>query len=152
MLNRSVAVMSLLLVCGGAMRAEQVDVTYVCGTIQAISAEASSKLDTTSPSALELQAGTSQTAIPYAAITGYEYREENRFRLGVLPAIAVGALKARTKRHLITITWKDEAGVAQTATFDATRDGGAGLVKVLEARAPQATTKGLPWRSKRSIQ
>ena len=132
-----------------AILAEQVDVTYVSGTVNLVSAETSSKLDTTSPSELELVAGSSHASIPYETVTAYEYREENRFRLGVLPAIAVGALKARSKRHLITITWKDEAGVAQTATFDTTRDGARGLVKVLEARSPQATSSGSPWRSRR---
>ena len=88
-------------------------------------------------------------SIPYAAIKRYEYKEENRFHLGVVPAIAVGALKARAKRHLITIDWKDEADVAQTVTFEMTKDRAQGLMKVLEARAPEACTTGLPWRSKR---
>lgn len=150
MLTKKMMAMTFLLICGaGVMQAEEVDVTYVSGTIQSVSAEATSKLDTTSASALELRAGASHVTIPYTAVTTYEYHEENRFRLGVLPAIAVGALKARMKRHLITITWMDEAKVVQTATFDASRDGAAGIVKVLEARCPEATIKGWTMRSKR---
>jgi hypothetical protein len=131
------------------VKAEQVEATYLSGTVKAIPAEAASKLDITTPTALELEAGTSHITIPYAAIKGYEYKEENRFHLGVLPAIAVGALKARAKRHLITIDWKDEAEVAQTVTFEMTKDRAQGLMKVLEARAPEACTTGLPWRARR---
>ena len=134
------------------LKAEQVEVTYLSGTVKAIPAEAASKVDTTTPTALELESGASHVNILYAAIKSYEYREESRFRLGVLPAIAVGALKARAKRHLLTITWKDEAGIAQTVTFEMTKDRAQGLVKVLDARAPQACEKGLPWRSKLNLQ
>jgi len=150
MLRRIVMAMLLIGVWGiPAVLAEQVEVTYLSGTVKAISAEAASKLDTTTPTGLELEAGTTHISIPYAAIKRYEYKEENRFHLGVLPAIAVGALKARAKRHLITIDWKDEADVAQTVTFEMTKDLAQGLMKVLEARAPEACTTGLPWRSKR---
>ena len=152
MLKRIMVVLCIV-VCGiAAMRAEQVEVTYLSGTVKAIPAEAASKLDTTTPTALDLEAGTSHISIPYADINSYEYREENRFRLGVLPAIAVGALKARSKRHLVVITWKDETNIAQTVTFEMTRDRAQGLIKVLDARAPQACEKGLPWRAKLKLQ
>jgi hypothetical protein len=126
-----------------------VEATYLSGTVKAIPAQTSSRLDTTTPVALELEAGTTHVTIPYVAINAYDYREENRFRLGVLPAIAVGALKARAKRHLLTITWKDEAGIAQTVTFEMTKDRAQGLVKVLEVRAPQVRLTEQLWRSKR---
>lgn len=151
MLKRIVTATVLIAVWGmpGA-KAEQIEVTYLSGTVKAIPADAASKLDTTVPTALELNSGTNRITIPYAAIDSFEYREENRFRLGALPAIAVGALKARAKRHLLTITWKDEALNPQTATFEMTKDRALGLVKVLDARAPQACEKALPWRSKRN--
>jgi hypothetical protein len=149
MLKRIVIALLLIGVHGiSAVKAEQVEVTYLSGTVKAIPAQTAGKLDTTIPTALELEASTSHVTIPYAAINAYDYREENRFRLGVLPAIAVGTLKARSKRHLLTIAWKDDAGVAQTATFEMTKDRAQGLVKVLDARAPQACTGGLPWRPK----
>ena len=152
-MNRLLTTVLFITLCGiTVLRAEQVEVTYLSGTVRALPAQAAGKLDITIPAALELEAGASRIDIPYAAIDGYEYREENRFRLGVLPAIAVGALKAREKRHLLTITWKDEAAIAQTATFQMTRDRAEGLIKVLDARAPQARKAGLPWRSKRSAQ
>jgi hypothetical protein len=124
-------------------------VTYLNGTVKAVAENAPGTHDTTTTAALQLQRGQNQVAIPYGAVTTYEYHDENRFRLGILPAIAVGLLKARAKRHLVTIGWKDESGAAQTATFATRRDRAQGLVKVLDARAPQACTTGLPWRRNR---
>lgn len=129
-----------------ALAGEGLEVTYLNGTVKAIAENASAKLDTTAATALQLQAGQNQIAIPYSAVTTYEYHEENRFRLGVLATIGVSLVKARSKRHFLTIGWKDESGVAQTATFETTRDRAQGLVKVLDARCPQVCKGGLPWR------
>src|SRR3569833_3142831 len=136
----------LMLVAAIPVFADGLEVTYLNGTMKSISENASGTLDTTSTAALQLKANQTQIAIPYSAITMYEYKEENRFRLGVLATIGVSLLKARSKRHLISIGWKDESGAAQTATFETTRDRARGLVNVLEARAPHACTGGLPWR------
>ena len=94
-------------------------------------------LDTSSTAALELHAGTVMVPIPYEQINSYEYRVENRFRLGALPALAVGLLKAREKRHLLTIAWTDDQGAEQTATFETSRDRARGLIMVLDVRAPR---------------
>ena len=136
----------LMLVAAIPVFADGLEVTYLNGTMKSISENASGTLDTTSAAALQWRANQTQIAIPYSAITTYEYKEENRFRLGVLATIGVSLLKARSKRHLISIGWKDESGAAQTVTFETTRDRARGLVKVLEARAPHACTGGLPWR------
>jgi len=125
-----------------AFAADGLEVTYLNGTVKAITENAQATLETTSAEALQLQAGQSRVPIPYKEVTTYEYREENRFRLGVLPTIAVTLLKARSKRHFVTIGWKDESGSAQTATFETTKDRAEGLIKVLDARAPQVCTSG----------
>ncbi|HEY1576412.1 MAG TPA: hypothetical protein VGF82_04985 [Terracidiphilus sp.] len=149
MRHRISVLLAVALVLAGALPAlatEGLEVTYLNGTVKAIGENARATLDTTSSTSLKLLAGQSQVSIPYNAVTTYEYREENRFRLGVLPTIAVTLLKARSKRHLVTIGWKDESGVVQTATFETTRDRAQGLEKVLEARCPQVCAGGLPWR------
>ena len=84
---------------------------------------------------MQLKANQTQISIPNSALTTYKHKEENRFRFGVLAPIAVSLLKACSKRHLISIGWKDESGAAQTATFETTRDRARGLVKVLETCA-----------------
>ena len=137
---------SVVLIATVPAFADGVGVTYISGTLKSVAENANATLDMTSPAALQLQAGQTEIAIPYSAITTYDYKEENRFRLGVLATVGVSLLKARSKRHTVTIGWKDDAGAAQTATFETTQDRAQGLLKVLQARAPQACTGGLPWR------
>lgn len=151
MLKQIAVLLPLSLACMAipAVAVNRVDVTYINGTVKGLSENTASSLDTSAADAMELSAGASHAAIPYKAVTTYDYREENRFRLGVFPAIAVGIVKARSKRHLITIEWADGDGVAQTATFDTSKDRARGLMSVLDARSPQARSTGLPWRKGR---
>jgi hypothetical protein len=56
----------------------------------------------------------------------------------VLPAIAVGLLKARSKRHFVTIEWEHSGGSPDVVTLDASKERALGLLAVLRARAPLA--------------
>jgi hypothetical protein len=111
---------------------------YVNGTAQGVKEGSAGRLNASLAKALEFQAGASGFSIPWDGVQIYKYREENRFRLGVLPAIAVGMLKARSKRHLVTIGWKDSDGVAQLVTLETSRDDARGLIAILRARSTQA--------------
>jgi hypothetical protein len=113
------------------------EVTYTSGTAPGVRLGVDGVLEATSPTALEFHSSSGDFSIPYAGITVARYREENRFRLGVRPAIGVGLLKARSKRHLMTITWKDEGGVAQAAIFESSRQGALALLTIVRVRAPQ---------------
>lgn len=114
------------------------EVQYVNGTARGVKEGSIGTVDTTVAKALEFHAGTAVFSIPYDGVKFYRYQEEKRFRLGVLPAIAVGLLKARAQRHLVTISWKDEAGVAEVVTLETSKDDALGLVALLRARAPKA--------------
>ncbi len=113
------------------------EATYTSGTVPGVRLGVDGTLETTSPTALEFHSGSGDFSVPYAGITAARYREENRFRLGVLPAIGVGLLKARSKRHFLTITWKDERGVVQAAIFENSREKSLALLTILRVRAPQ---------------
>jgi hypothetical protein len=114
------------------------EVQYLNGTAPGVKEGTMGTLDTTLPAALGFRAGGAEFSIPYAGVKFYRYREAKRFRLGVLPAIAVGLVKARAQRHVVTISWTDEAGVAEVATLEASKDEARGLVALLRARAPGA--------------
>jgi hypothetical protein len=114
------------------------EVLYLNGTAPGVKEGAVGMVDTTAASALEFHAGGAGFSIPYAGVKSYRYQEEKRFRLGVLPAIAVGLVKARAQRHLVTISWKDESGVPEVVTLETSRDDALGLVVLLRARAPKA--------------
>lgn len=127
----------------GTAESQGIEATYTAGTLPDVPPSSGGILNTTSPTVLEFHAGAAGFSIPYAGITLARYHEENRFRLGVLPAIGVGLLKARSKRHLMTITWKDEHGVVQAAIFEDTRQRCMALLTIVRARAPQVcVTKG----------
>ena len=101
-------------------------------------------LDMSSEKSLDFRAGSIQFSIPYAEITTVKCREENRFRLGVLATVAVGLLKARSKRHLVTVEWQPADGPPGVVTFDASKDKARGLASVLRARAPHACASAAP--------
>jgi hypothetical protein len=124
---------------GGRSIAAQVpDVQYVNGTVKGLAEVATGILDTTSERTVDFRAGSVQFSIPYAEILNVKCREENRFRLGVLATVGVGLLKARSKRHLVTVEWVPADGPPEVATFDAPKDKARGLALVLRARAPHA--------------
>jgi hypothetical protein len=83
-------------------------------------------------------ASASEAAIEYKNIRGYSYTSEVAYHLGVLPAIAVGLLKSRERRHFLTIRYVDSADVAQAAVFEVAKSDPMTLLAVLRARAPQA--------------
>lgn len=135
--------MAILLVLGlglgvTAAAAQEPDVEYVNGTVQGWKDGTTGILDMSSGQSLEVRSGSSHFSIPYAEITSVRYREENRFRLGALPAIAVGLLKARSKRHFVSIAWRSDDGSAGVVTLDASKEKARGLMAVLRVRAPKA--------------
>ena len=120
-----------------AYAVEPGDVEYVNGTVEGLPDGAMGSLDTSGREALEFRSTSGQFSVPYGEITRVRCREENRFRLGVLPAIAVGLLKARSKRHFVTIEWDHSDGTSDVVTLDTSKEKALGLVAVLRARSPQ---------------
>jgi len=115
-----------------------IEMTYTGGTMPGVRPGGDGTLATTSPTVIEFHAsGGGDFSVPYVGITAAHYEEENRFRLGALPAIGVGLLKARAKRHQVTITWKDENGVIQVAIFEASKQKSLALLTIVKIRAPQ---------------
>jgi hypothetical protein len=120
-----------------ALDSKGMEATYTGGTVAGVRLEVDGTLEAVSPTALEFHSSSGDFSVPYAGITGARYREENRFSLGALPALGVGLLKARAKRHVTTITWKDERGVEQVAIFETSKQRSLALLTILRLRAPQ---------------
>jgi hypothetical protein len=139
-------VAALLLMVGligaSAVLAEEPDVEYVNGTVKGLKDGTTGAVDMSSPAALEFRAGSNQFSIPYDQIKHVKCREENRFRLGVLATIAVGLLKARSKRHFVVIEWTGEDGRSEVVTLDASKVKARGMVEVLRFRAPHVCPPG----------
>jgi hypothetical protein len=139
---------SLVLVLGAELLAtrafavESGQVAYTGGSLSVAQGTIGS-FDVTSSTALVFKyagpgASANEVAIEYKNIRGYSYTSEVAYHLGVLPAIAVGLLKSRERRHFLTIRYLDSADVAQAAVFEVAKSDPQALLAVLRARAPQA--------------
>ncbi|HEY3705751.1 MAG TPA: hypothetical protein VGL22_11855 [Terracidiphilus sp.] len=130
--------MSLLVVLVGAgvrVHAEDgADMTYISGTVAGMKEGTAGSLDMTAVKELRFHAGAEELSVPFERMTRIEYREENRFRLGVVGTIVVGIVKAREKVHTVTITWTDDKGTPNVATLGMTRERAVNVLDVLKAR------------------
>jgi phosphatidylglycerophosphate synthase len=125
-----------------AFAIETGQVAYTGGSLSVAQGTIGS-FDLTSSTALGFKyavpgASANEVAIEYKNIRGYSYSSEVAYHLGVLPAIAVGLLKSRERRHFLTIRYVDSADVAQAAVFEVAKSDPPALLAVLRARAPQA--------------
>jgi CDP-diacylglycerol--glycerol-3-phosphate 3-phosphatidyltransferase len=125
-----------------AFAVEAGQVAYTGGSLSVAPGTIGS-FDLTSSTALAFKyagpgASANEVAIEYKNIRGYSYTSEVAYHLGVLPAIAVGLLKSRERRHFLTIRYVDSADVAQAAVFEVAKSDPTALLAVLRARAPQA--------------
>ena len=131
-------ILAMILTAIPAFAIEGKEVGYVSGTIPAIKEGTVGEFDTASETALEFHSSTGQFSIPYSRIVAYQYRQEAKFHLGVLPAIAVGLVKKRAKRHFLTLTWLGERNVPEEAIFEISKDAPQGMLALLKARATEA--------------
>ena len=133
-------VLSVLLVLP-ACAVEAGQAAYAGGSLSVVQGTVGS-LDTTSPTALifrfgGLGASSNEVDIEYKNIQNFRYTTEVAYHLGVLPAIAVGLLKSRERKHFLTIRFTDSTGVAQAAIFEVAKNDPPALLAILHARAPQ---------------
>jgi hypothetical protein len=87
--------------------------------------------------ALKFDYAGGKLVIPFVAIDSFEYSQQVARHLGVLPAIAVGLVKRRQRRHFLRITYHDESSAAQVAIFEVSKEMPRTLLAILEVRAPQ---------------
>jgi len=137
-MRNSALICLLLLVALPADAVEDGQVMYTGGTVASLAAGAVGRLDTTSETALSFEYSGNKLVIPYARIESFQYTEEVARHLGVLPAIAVGLVKKRQRRHHFQISFRDDGNVSQVAIFEVPKQMPPTLLAVLRTRAPQA--------------
>jgi hypothetical protein len=124
-----------LLAAGARVYAEDgQDAGYVGGSVPGIKEGTAGKLDMTAANGLKFQAGATELSIPYGQMSRIEYREQNRFRLGVVGTIVVGIVKAREKVRSVTITWRDDKDAANVVTLEMGKEKAMASLDVLRAR------------------
>jgi hypothetical protein len=134
---KKVAVFCLLfLVALPAGAVEGGQVMYVGGSVPAVQPGVLGRLDTTSETALSFEYAGNKLVIPYANIDAYQYTDQVARHLGVLPAIGVGLVKKRQRRHFFQITYRDRGNVSQVAFFEVSKQMPETLLAVLQIRSP----------------
>ncbi|HXR40110.1 MAG TPA: hypothetical protein VN776_13515 [Terracidiphilus sp.] len=129
-----------------AFAVEGKEAAYVAGTGQTVKEGTVGVLNTSSATALVFESSGGQISIPYARVVSYQYRQEVKVHLGVLPAIAVGLVKRRAKRHFVTITWKGDGDQREVVTLEVSKTEPEILLGLLRALAPEPcrAKPGLP--------
>ena len=92
---------------------------YMGGTIPGLQEKAEGRMAPESDTTLGFDAGKKgKTSIPFASITELEYGQKAGRRVGVAIAISPLALFSKKRKHYLTITYTDQAGVEQTGVFE----------------------------------
>ncbi len=116
---------------------EDGQVMYVGGTAPSLRPGAIGQLDTTSEASLTLEYSGARLVIPYSGIQNYQYSSEVTHHLGVLPAIAVGLVKKRQRRHFFRISYLGADNVSQVAVLEVPKNMPRTLQAVLDSRVPK---------------
>lgn len=119
----------------GAIDGSQVE--YIAGTVATVTLGAVGHLDFSSDTTLLFEYSGGSLAIPYAAIQSYDYSQEVAHHLGVAPAIAVGLVKKRQRRHFLRISFRDQANASQVVVLEVPKQMPRMLLAVLQTRSPQ---------------
>lgn len=137
-MKRIILVVLMLVAVISAQAIEGTEVRCVSGTATGIRPDALGRVDLGSEQAFIFDSSQGKLVIPYTTIRSFEYRQEATHHLGVVPAIAVGLLKARQHKHLFRISYKDESNVSQAVILEVPKHMAVPLEMLLKSRAPNA--------------
>jgi hypothetical protein len=119
------------------------EVRYAGGSAAGLKLDDMGTLDVTQTATMAFATANSKVSIPYDQITSFYYSEEVAHHLGLLPAIAVGLVKARRQKHFLHISYRDPSGGVQTVLLEVSKDAVSALRTTIEARTPKPV-KQLP--------
>jgi|HubBroStandDraft_1064217.scaffolds.fasta_scaffold230730_2 hypothetical protein len=137
-MKKIVAFCLLLVAVLPACAAEDGLVMYAGGTIPSLQAGVGGHLDTSSQTALSFEYAGNKLLIPYAKIDSFRYSQPVAHHLGFLPAVAIGLVKSRQRKHIFQVSFRDENNAAQVAIFEVPKSMPEALRAILQTRAPQA--------------
>ncbi len=139
---RRSATLAVILAMAGcnlmAYAADGMGVTYVSGTVAGMQRGVKGNVETEDAEHLVINANGRRLAIPYKKLRSFHCRQEVRYHLGVLPAIAVGLLKARSRVYTVLLEWDVDGQEPEVATLELSHRDQESLRDVLRVRAHQA--------------
>jgi hypothetical protein len=128
-----VLVVVLFATVAGAV--EDGQVMYAGGTAEGMKDGTIGKLDTKALDKLTFEGAGATIVIPYAKIDWFEYTHPVAHHFGVLPAIAVGMMKKRQRRHYFRFSYSDDAGQKRVAIFEVPKRMPLVLLAILKTKA-----------------
>jgi hypothetical protein len=137
-MKRILCLCLLLVIPFAALAVESGQVLYVGGSAANMKDGTLGKLDTASKDEIVFVYSGGKFAIPFATLDSYESSDRMARHLGVLPAVAVGLVRRRQRRHFFEFHYRDENHVAQVAIFEVPKDMPQTLLGILQARVPSA--------------
>jgi hypothetical protein len=144
MKRKAVVLGVVLLVSVAAGAVEGNEVEYFGGTVKSVQSGTVGQFDMSLPSDLTFQFSGGSLVIPYASIKSYDYSTEVAHHLGVAPAIAVGLIKKRQRRHYVRISYQDSSEVTQAVVFEVPKQMPRTLMAILQTRAPHGCKTASP--------
>lgn len=136
-MKKLAAIGLVLLLAWPALAVNDGDVSYAGGTVENLKEGSLGKFDVRSQTELVFVSSSVRLTIPYANIDSYAYSQEVAHHLGVLPAIAVGLVKKRQRRHFLRVAYHDENKTPQVAIFEVPKKMPLTLLAILQQRARQ---------------
>jgi hypothetical protein len=112
------------------------EVEYLGGTVAGVSENTRGHFITTDARCFIFEFGERRIEIPYARMQNVSYEKKLARRLGALSAVPIIMVKHRQRRHYLTVVFNDDAGVAQTAVFEISKQAPATLLPILKTRCP----------------
>lgn len=137
-MRRTAGIVLVLLLATYAFAVAGSEVAYIGGSLSLLKPGDIGAFDLSSATELVFSDDGKKVSIAYNKLKKIEYRKDVAVHLGVAPAVAVGLIKRRERRHFVTLTYTDEAGIQQAAVFEVAKDRPRTLLPILAARAPQA--------------
>src|SRR5918911_4561528 len=120
----------VLLVAGGA----GIKAQFMGGTLAAIEAKSTARVDLTRPDTLRVQCGKSELLIDYRKINTLEYGQNVSRRYAAAILVSPVLLLSKTRRHYVTIGYTDGEGVQQAMVLRVHKGDIRMVLAALEAR------------------
>jgi|SRR5581483_513475 len=111
-----------------------VRVQFIGGTLAAIPAKSTIRIDVTGYDTLVFHAGKSDLQIPYTKINVIEYGQHVSRRYAAAVLISPMLLLSKSRKHFITLEYRDSDGKQQALVLRAEKGDIRGLLAALEAR------------------
>jgi hypothetical protein len=137
-MQRTLCLCLLLAIPFVALAVESGQVLYVGGSAANMKDGTLGKFVTASNDEIAFVCSSGKFTIPFSSLESYESSDRVARHLGVVPAIAVGLLRHRQRRHFFEFHYRDESHVAQVAVFEVPKDMPQTLLGILQARVPSA--------------